>query len=77
MLVHTSTMGNIVLLFYIFGFLVNSDVAAQTMNLKSKTKKKNALSVIDRLDKFAQLKEQGILTEEEFEAKKQELMSQM
>lgn len=40
-------------------------------------KQKNMVNILDSLEKIAALKEQGILTEEEFEAKKQELMSQM
>ena len=60
---------------YVLGFLSNSDVLSH-LNTQKK-KKANIVSVVNQLEKFAQLKEDGILTTEEFEAKKQELMNQM
>lgn len=44
---------------------------------KDKKPKKNLMLALETLEKFADLKERGILTEEEFEAKKRELTSQM
>lgn len=59
------------------GFLVSAIHNKEIQANPTAPKQKNMLRCLDSLEKFAALKEQGILTEEEFEAKKQELMSQM
>lgn len=48
-----------------------------TMNKPLKSNSKQAVAVLETLEKYAALKEQGILTNEEFEEKKQNLMSQL
>lgn len=43
-------------------------------NVGKKSEVKSSVSVADELKKFAELKEMGVLTEEEFEAKKKQLL---
>ena len=58
------------LLLYILGFSMATPMATNS----SKSVKKNAGVAIEKLESLAKLKEQGILTAEEFETKKAEIM---
>ena len=58
------------LLLYILGFSMTTPIATNS----SKRVKKNAGVAIEKLESLAKLKEQGILTDEEFETKKAEIM---
>lgn len=58
------------LLLYILGFSMTTPIATNS----SKPVKKNAGVAIEKLESLAKLKEQGILTDEEFETKKAEIM---
>ena len=62
-------------IFYMLGFLSQSNIAVQ--NVEPQKKKKDTALALNQLERFAQLKNQGILTAEEFENKKQELMNQI
>ena len=62
-----------ILLFYILGFSMTTPMATNFC----KPVKKNAGVAIEKLESLAKLKEQGILTDEEFEAKKTEIMQTM
>lgn len=63
------------IIFYMLGFLSQSNIAVQ--NVEPQKKKKDTALALNQLERFAQLKDQGILTAEEFENKKQELMNQI
>ena len=64
----TSVISPDTLLLYILGFSMT------TAPNSSKRVKKNAGVAIEKLESLAKLKEQGILTDEEFETKKAEIM---
>lgn len=61
------------LLLYILGFSMTTPTATKA----SKPVKKNAGVALEKLESLAKLKEQGILTNEEFETKKAEIMQIM
>lgn len=61
------------LLLYILGFSMTTPMATKA----SKPVKKNAGVALEKLESLAKLKEQGILTNEEFETKKAEIMQIM
>lgn len=61
------------LLLYILGFSMTTTTAPNS----SKPVKKNAGVAIEKLESLAKLKEQGILTDEEFETKKAEIMQML
>ena len=61
------------LLLYILGFSMTTPMATKA----SKPVKKNAGVALEKLESLAKLKEQGILTNEEFETKKAEIMQTM
>lgn len=66
----TSVISPDTLLLYILGFSMTTTTAPNS----SKRVKKNAGVAIEKLESLAKLKEQGILTDEEFETKKAEIM---
>lgn len=61
------------LLLYILGFSMTTPIATNS----SKRVKKNAGVAIEKLESLAKLKERGILTDEEFETKKAEIMQML
>lgn len=61
------------LLLYILGFSMTTPIATNS----SKPVKKNAGVAIEKLESLAKLKERGILTDEEFETKKAEIMQML
>lgn len=62
-----------ILLFYILGFSMTTPMATNFC----KPVKKNAGVAIEKLESLAKLKERGILTDEEFETKKAEIMQML
>lgn len=62
-----------ILFFYILGFSMTTPMATNFC----KPVKKNAGVALEKLESLAKLKEQGILTNEEFETKKAEIMQIM
>ena len=61
------------LLLYILGFSMTTPIATNS----PKPVKKNAGVAIEKLESLAKLKERGILTDEEFETKKAEIMQML
>lgn len=58
---------------YFIGFLTTNTVSA----IRAKNVPKNSSVALSRLENLSKLKEQGILTEDEFQKKKAEIMEQM
>lgn len=69
----TSVISPDTLLLYILGFSMTTPMATSA----PKTVKKNAGVAIEKLESLAKLKERGILTDEEFETKKAEIMQML
>ena len=55
----------------------SDQTVASKLEKEKKASKTSSDDVINKLEKLAQLKEKGVITEEDFEAQKQKLLEQL